>query len=91
MSNVVDRLKRLMSYSEVLAFKAIYVELGEETEVILINGKIGDKLGIARSTIVNGLRLLDAVGAIETRSLGAKGTHIRVLNREVLEAVAKFY
>ena len=90
MSNVVDRLKRVMSYSEIKALKAIYAEMGEETEKILVNSKIGDKLGITKSTIVNGLKLLEVAGVIETRSMGTKGTHIKVLDQEVLNAVASF-
>lgn len=90
MNNVVDRLKRVMSYSEIEAFKAIYAAMGQETEVTLVNSKIGDKLCITRSIMVNCLKLLEAVGAVETRSMGAKGTHIKVLDQEVLKAVANF-
>ncbi|MCL8209092.1 MAG: GTP-sensing pleiotropic transcriptional regulator CodY, partial [Actinomycetia bacterium] len=33
-----------------------------------------------RSVIVNALRKLESAGVVETRSLGMKGTRIRVLN-----------
>lgn len=77
MNNVVDRLKRVMSYSEVAAFKAVYAE-------------IADKLGITRSVIVNALKLLEVTGVIETRSMGMKGTYIKILDQDTLQAVANF-
>ena len=90
MSNVVDRLKRVMSYSEISAFKAIYAEMGQETEVTLVNSKIGDKLGITRSIIVNCLKLLEVAGVLETRSMGMKGTYIKVLDKDALQSIANF-
>lgn len=88
MNNVVDRLKRVMSYSEVAAFKAVYAEMGEQTEITLVNSKIADKLGITRSVIVNALKLLEVTGVIETRSMGMKGTYIKILDQDTLQAVA---
>ena len=41
---------------------------------------IADKIGITRSVIVNALRKLESAGIIESRSLGMKGTYLKVLN-----------
>jgi transcriptional pleiotropic repressor len=41
------------------------------------------------SVIVNALRKFESAGIIESRSLGMKGTHIRVLNDKLLEELEK--
>lgn len=69
-----------LSYSEMKAVKAILEELdGEEGHVIA--SVIADKIGITRSVIVNALRKLESAGVIESRSLGMKGTYLKVLNQ----------
>ena len=52
---------------------------------LLVASKIADKVGITRSVIVNALRKLESAGVVEVRSLGMKGTYIRVLNDYLLE------
>jgi transcriptional pleiotropic repressor len=39
--------------------------------------------------IVNALRKLESAGVIESRSLGMKGTYIKVLNDHLYSALAK--
>ncbi|MCL6581371.1 MAG: GTP-sensing pleiotropic transcriptional regulator CodY, partial [Firmicutes bacterium] len=51
--------------------------------------KIADRVGITRSVIVNALRKFESAGVIESRSLGMKGTHIKVLNDYLLEEIRK--
>lgn len=46
----------------------------------LTASNIADKIGITRSVIVNALRKLESAGIIESRSLGMKGTYLKVLN-----------
>ena len=53
--------------------------------------KIADRSGITRSVIVNALRKLESAGVIESRSLGMKGTHIKVLNSRFHEELAKLH
>lgn len=68
-----------LSYSELKAVKAIFDELdGDEGRLTASN--IADHIGITRSVIVNALRKLESAGIIESRSLGMKGTYIRVIN-----------
>ncbi|MCY0903018.1 MAG: hypothetical protein OWU32_12700, partial [Firmicutes bacterium] len=45
---------------------------------------LADRAGITRSVIVNALRKLESAGVIESRSLGMKGTYIRVLNEKLI-------
>ncbi|MFW6268568.1 MAG: GTP-sensing pleiotropic transcriptional regulator CodY [Bacillota bacterium] len=75
-----------LSYSELEAVQNIFAEL-DGPEGILVASKIADKIGITRSVIVNALRKLESSGVIESRSLGMKGTHIKVLNDYLIKAV----
>ncbi len=56
---------------------------------MLVASKIADRVGITRSVIVNALRKFESAGVIESRSLGMKGTHIRILNPNLLEELQK--
>lgn len=77
-----------LSYSEQEAIEHIFEEL-QGTEALLVASKIADRVGITRSVIVNALRKFESAGVIETKSLGMKGTYIRVLNDNLLEELAK--
>ncbi len=77
-----------LSYSELEAVEHIFNEL-DGTEGLLVASKIADKVGITRSVIVNALRKFESAGVIESRSLGMKGTHIRILNDKLLEELKK--
>jgi transcriptional pleiotropic repressor len=76
-----------LSYSEFEAVDHIFEEL-EGKEGLLVASKIADRAGITRSVIVNALRKLESAGVIETRSLGMKGTYIRILNDKLLPELA---
>ena len=77
-----------LSYSETEAVQRIFEEL-DDTEGILVASKIADKSRITRSVIVNALRKLESAGIIESKSLGMKGTHIKVLNSKFYKELAK--
>lgn len=77
-----------LSYSELDAIQNIFEELGAE-EGLLVASKIADRVGITRSVIVNALRKFESAGVIESKSLGMKGTYIRVLNDHLLEELEK--
>lgn len=77
-----------LSYSELEAVEHIFNELGG-TNGLLVASKIADKVGITRSVIVNALRKLESAGVVEVRSLGMKGTYIRVLNEYLLEELER--
>lgn len=76
-----------LSYSEVEAIREVLNNL-TDNESVIVASKIADDLGITRSVIVNALRKFESAGIIESRSLGMKGTFIRVKNRQALELVA---
>jgi transcriptional pleiotropic repressor len=85
---VVQLAVATLSYSELEAVEHIFEELGG-TEGLLVASKIADQLGITRSVIVNALRKFESAGVIESRSLGMKGTYIKVLNSFLLDYLAK--
>ncbi|WP_372869600.1 GTP-sensing pleiotropic transcriptional regulator CodY, partial [Planomicrobium okeanokoites] len=76
---VVQMAISSLSYSELEAIEHIFEEL-DGNEGLLVASKIADRVGITRSVIVNALRKLESAGVIESRSLGMKGTYIKVLN-----------
>jgi transcriptional pleiotropic repressor len=77
-----------LSYSELEAVEHIFNEL-EGSEGLLVASKIADKVGITRSVIVNALRKFESAGVIESRSLGMKGTHIKILNEKLIDELKK--
>lgn len=77
-----------LSYSELDAIRHIFDEL-QGNEGLLVASKIADRVGITRSVIVNALRKFESAGVIESKSLGMKGTYIRVLNDRLLDELAK--
>jgi len=77
-----------LSYSETEAVEHVLAELRGE-EGLLVASRIADKAGITRSVIVSALRKFESAGVIETRSLGMKGTYIKVLNEYIFEELRK--
>lgn len=77
-----------LSFSELEAIEHIFDELDGD-EGMLVASKIADRVGITRSVIVNALRKFESAGVIESRSLGMKGTYIRVLNDRLLDELDK--
>ncbi len=85
---VVQMAIGTLSYSELEAIQHIFVELNGK-EGLLVASRIADKVGITRSVIVNALRKFESAGVIESRSLGMKGTYIKILNDKLLEELDK--
>lgn len=85
---VVQMAISSLSYSELEAIEHIFEELNGN-EGLLVASKIADRVGITRSVIVNALRKLESAGVIESRSLGMKGTYIKVLNDKFLVELDK--
>jgi len=77
-----------LSFSELEAVEHIFEEL-DGNEGLLVASKIADRVGITRSVIVNALRKFESAGVIESRSLGMKGTYIKILNDKLLEELKK--
>ncbi|MCK5763087.1 MAG: GTP-sensing pleiotropic transcriptional regulator CodY, partial [Clostridiales bacterium] len=78
-----------LSYSELEAMIHIFKELNGENG-LLVASKVADRVGITRSVIVNALRKFESAGIIDSRSLGMKGTHIRILNDYLIDELYKY-
>lgn len=87
-STIVKSAISTLSFSEQEAIKHIFEEL-DGNEGILVASKVADRVGITRSVIVNALRKFESAGVIESRSLGMKGTYIKILNDILIEEVDK--
>lgn len=79
---------RSLSYSEVVAMQKILEELDGD-EGMLVASRVADEAGITRSVIVNALRKLGSANVIESRSLGMKGTYLRILNRRIRQELER--
>ena len=56
---------------------------------VVITSRIAEGASVTRSVVVNTLRKFESAGIIESKSLGMKGTYIKVLNEYLLEEVQK--
>ncbi len=81
---VVQMAMRALSFSEVESIKHIIEDLGGYDGVVVAS-RVADRVGVTRSVIVNALRKLGSAGIIESRSLGMKGTYIKVVSNLFLE------
>lgn len=71
-----------LSYSEIIAVRAILDAL-DGGQGFLVASRIADNAGMTRSVVVNALRKLSSANLVRTRSLGMKGTFVRLLNPEL--------
>jgi transcriptional pleiotropic repressor len=78
-----------LSFSELQAAKYLIDAVGVSSDGIVVSSQIADEHGVTRSVIVNSIRKLESAGTIESRSLGMKGTHLRVLNPYVEDEITR--
>ena len=88
MSDRAQKIKKVLSYTELQAFKAVYAEMNGENGVVVVS-KILGKVKAIRSVAVSAFKKLQIAGVVETRSLGMKGTYIEYLDQEILKELAK--
>jgi transcriptional pleiotropic repressor len=81
---VVQMAMRALSFSEVESIKHIIEDL-RGVDGVVVASRVADRVGVTRSVIVNALRKLGSAGIIESRSLGMKGTYIRIISSLFLE------
>jgi len=79
----------LLSFSELKAVTNVLSDLNG-SEGFLVASKIADRIGISRSVIVNAMRKLESAGVVESRSLGIKGTYIKVKNLLFYEILKEY-
>lgn len=79
----------VMSHSEVQAAICILKALEGKSDGLLVASKIADNKRFTRSLIVNALRKLQSARLVESKSLGMKGTFIKILSPALLEEFRK--
>jgi len=77
----------MLSYSELEAALHIFKDIPQDSLVVI--GKIAQKFGFSRSIIGSAIKKIESSGAIETRSLGMKGTNIKIINKKLIEEFNK--
>ena len=77
-----------LSYTELEAVLLIFAKLQGKDGLIVVS-QLADKNNITRSIIVNAVRKLESGGLVETRSLGMKGTHIKIVNESLTSELSK--
>lgn len=85
---VVKSALGALSYSELEAVEHIFNELNG-TEGLVVASKIANKARVTRATIVNALRKFESAGVIESKSVGMRGTYIKILNDKLLDELKK--
>ena len=84
------KLYETLSYTErksaILLLKQVIIE--DSGSKLLVASKIADQEGLTRSVIVNSIRKMETASILVSKSLGMKGTIIKLTNRN---AVQKFF
>ena len=60
-----------------------------ESEGLIVTSKVAAQYGLTNSVVVNALRKMESARLIETKSLGMKGTYIKILNPYLKETADK--
>jgi len=87
-TEIAKRAISILSFSELEAVFCIFDEI-QNGEGLLVASKVADSAGITRSVIGNGIKKLESSDVIETRSLGMKGTFIKITNPKIVEEIDK--
>ena len=82
----VQMAVQTLSYSEKEALYRI-TECLDGQEGLVVARKIAETYGLTNSVIVNALRKMESAGILEGKSLGMKGTRIKILNPYLKETV----
>ena len=78
-----------LSFSEKQAVCHLFAEL-DGLEGIVVASQIADRYKITRSVIVGALKKFESAGLIDSRSLGAKGTYVKILNPAILNEIKSY-
>jgi len=78
-----------LSYTELEGIVRLVDEL-DGMEGVVVSSKIAQKYGLGRTALLNGLRKLESAGILESRSLGTKGTFVKILNRLLITELNKY-
>ena len=88
MKIAVDMAMETLSFSEKDALDKIMKSL-EGEEGLIVTSKVASQYGLTNSVVVNALRKMGSAGLLESKSLGMKGTYIRIINPFLKETVIR--
>lgn len=77
-------LRKHLTFSQQMALRALTEHMHADEETV-VTRTITDAVGMTRSTIVSAIQLAEVAGLLTSRSMGMKGTRIRILDRAALE------
>ncbi|MBB6446899.1 GTP-sensing pleiotropic transcriptional regulator CodY [Bacillus benzoevorans] len=72
-----------LSYSELEAVECVINQL-KAKEGLLVASRIAEQFSISRSIVVSAIRKLKGSGLVDSKSLGMKGTYLKILNDHLL-------
>ncbi len=83
----IQKVMSAMSYTETMIITTIarYFREKDTLEDTFTVSDLTTREGVSRSIGVNAIRKLESAGLLESRSLGMKGTRIRITNKKLLE------
>lgn len=70
---------RTLTYTEQAVIRALLEALPGEDGGVVVTSQVADARQTSRSGLTQAIRKLEAAGLVQSRSLGAKGTLIRLL------------
>lgn len=79
-----ELLRKHLTMSQEIALRALMAQMQADEETV-VTSTIADATGMTRSTIGNAIQLAEVAGLLASRSMGMKGTRIRILDRAALE------
>ena len=89
--DTINRLKRVLTMTEIDGVKILINEIGDEEEIIISLKEAVKEYGVTRSIVHYSIRFLEVVGIIESRSLGMKGTYIKILDKEMFDNLSELF
>lgn len=84
-----ERIIKTLTHTEMEIVKMLGEHLQGNDSAELIMSNIADKAKFSRSNFVTLLSKLTAAGVVDTRSLGMRGTFVKVVNRAAFDELVK--
>lgn len=90
-SLLLSNTLNILTHSEMVGLKGMFNKIeNKENEKVIVASKIANETGITRSILVTALQKLETAGFIYSKSLGMKGTYIKILNSKIKKAILDF-
>ena len=86
----ISKTFNTLTSSEKEAAVFLLQEFSDSGEGLIVASKVADRYKITRSLIVSALKKLEIAGLVESKSLGMKGTYIKVKNKALLEVMDNY-